>query len=468
MNPFHWSFRSQFLLGFAICGALLGYAFYVQFQLGIEPCPFCIFQRIAFAALGIVFLIGGLHAPRAPGGRKAWSLLGVRGRRGSAPAISGRHSWVQLNPAGDAQLWSRPELHRRAAFLALGAARKVLLATGDCSAQHRLEVPRPEHADVVPGVLRRARAGCAVCRFQTSPSPSVPPVTVAGTRVGRDDALPHPVIIDMSSVPAVSLAPPPPAANDPWAPGSWRAKPALQLPQYPDATALAAAQDELRALPPLVTSWEILALKQQLAEAQEGKRFLLQGGDCAETFAECNAEIISNRLKVLLQMSLVLVHGLKLPVVRVGRFAGQYAKPRSADLETKGERDPAELPRRHGQRTGIHSRSAHPGSAPDDQGACALGDDDELRAFADRWRLRRPAPSGILGTWAGSASRRTRSSTRRWSPASAMPCASWRRWPAGRCTTSTGSISTPRTKPCCCRTRRRKRARCRASRAGST
>ena len=123
----------------------------------------------------------------------------------------------------------------------------------------------------------------------------------------------------------------------PWAPDSWRTKPALQLPQYPDATALAAAQDELRALPPLVTSWEILTLKQQLAEAQEGKRFLLQGGDCAETFAECNAEIISNRLKVLLQMSLVLVHGLKLPVVRVGRFAGQYAKPRSADLETKGD-----------------------------------------------------------------------------------------------------------------------------------
>ena len=123
----------------------------------------------------------------------------------------------------------------------------------------------------------------------------------------------------------------------PWAPDSWRTKPALQLPQYPDATALAAAQDELRALPPLVTSWEILTLKQQLSEAQEGKRFLLQGGDCAETFAECNAEVISNRLKVLLQMSLVLVHGLKLPVVRVGRFAGQYAKPRSADLETKGD-----------------------------------------------------------------------------------------------------------------------------------
>ena len=123
-------------------------------------------------------------------------------------------------------------------------------------------------------------------------------------------------------------------AEQPWTPSSWRAHPALQLPHYPDAEALAGVQEELRALPPLVTSWEILALKQQLADAQDGRRFLLQGGDCAETFAECNSGVISNRLKVLLQMSLVLVHGLRLPVVRVGRFAGQYAKPRSADTET--------------------------------------------------------------------------------------------------------------------------------------
>ncbi len=120
-----------------------------------------------------------------------------------------------------------------------------------------------------------------------------------------------------------------------WSPASWRDKPALQMPVYPDEAALAEAQDELRALPPLVTSREILSLKQQLAEAQEGRRFLLQGGDCAETFAECTSTIITNRLKVLLQMSLVLVHGLKVPVVRVGRFAGQYAKPRSADTETR-------------------------------------------------------------------------------------------------------------------------------------
>jgi 3-deoxy-7-phosphoheptulonate synthase len=126
-----------------------------------------------------------------------------------------------------------------------------------------------------------------------------------------------------------------------WTPAAWRERPALQQPNYPDANALVGVQNELAALPPLVTSWEILALKQQLADAQEGKRFLLQGGDCAESFSDCESGLISNRLKVLLQMSLVLVHGLKLPVVRVGRFAGQYAKPRSTDTETK---DGVELP----------------------------------------------------------------------------------------------------------------------------
>jgi 3-deoxy-7-phosphoheptulonate synthase len=120
-----------------------------------------------------------------------------------------------------------------------------------------------------------------------------------------------------------------------WAPASWRAHTAVQMPTYPDAEALESALAELRQLPPLVTSWEIFALKKQLAEAQEGKRFLLQGGDCAESFSDCESGLISNRLKVLLQMSLVLVHGLRLPVVRVGRFAGQYAKPRSTDTETR-------------------------------------------------------------------------------------------------------------------------------------
>ena len=126
-----------------------------------------------------------------------------------------------------------------------------------------------------------------------------------------------------------------------WTPASWRSRAAVQMPTYPDAAALESALGELRRLPPLVTSWEIFTLKKHLAEAQEGKRFLLQGGDCAESFSDCESGLISNRLKVLLQMSLVLVHGLHLPVVRVGRFAGQYAKPRSTDTET---RDGATLP----------------------------------------------------------------------------------------------------------------------------
>lgn len=120
-----------------------------------------------------------------------------------------------------------------------------------------------------------------------------------------------------------------------WTRSSWRSRPALQQPQYPDADVLESVLSELRTLPPLVTSWEVLALRRQLAEAEAGKRFILQGGDCAESFADCQSSRISNRLKVLLQMSLVLVHGLRQPVVRIGRFAGQYAKPRSADEELR-------------------------------------------------------------------------------------------------------------------------------------
>lgn len=125
------------------------------------------------------------------------------------------------------------------------------------------------------------------------------------------------------------------AGVQPWTPQSWQQRTALQLPHYPDPLALSAAEAQLRQLPPLVTSWEVLALKQQLAQAQEGKRFVLQGGDCAENFSDCQSQLISNRLKILLQMSLVLVHGLRTPVVRIGRMAGQYAKPRSADTETR-------------------------------------------------------------------------------------------------------------------------------------
>jgi 3-deoxy-7-phosphoheptulonate synthase len=122
-----------------------------------------------------------------------------------------------------------------------------------------------------------------------------------------------------------------------WRPESWQSCNVSQQAEYPDQQALKKALAELAALPPLVTSWEVLSLRQQIAEAQEGKRFVLQGGDCAESFADCTSPIITNRLKVLLQMSLALVHGLQMPVLRIGRFAGQYAKPRSSAVEVRGE-----------------------------------------------------------------------------------------------------------------------------------
>lgn len=129
-------------------------------------------------------------------------------------------------------------------------------------------------------------------------------------------------------------AAPPASRTDAWSPGSWRRREALQQPTYPDPAALEQALEELSSLPPLVTSWEITRLREQLAEAARGERFLLWGGDCAETFADCRPSAITGKLKILLQMSLVLAHGLRMPVTRVGRFAGQYAKPRSSDTET--------------------------------------------------------------------------------------------------------------------------------------
>ncbi|HZT29123.1 MAG TPA: 3-deoxy-7-phosphoheptulonate synthase class II [Bryobacteraceae bacterium] len=123
-----------------------------------------------------------------------------------------------------------------------------------------------------------------------------------------------------------------------WSPASWRSKPAAQQPLYASQEHMARVVTQLASLPPLVTSWEIEALKAQLAEAALGKRFLLQGGDCAERFEDCSAEAVTSKLKILLQMSLVLVHGLKKRVIRVGRLAGQYAKPRSTDTETRDGR----------------------------------------------------------------------------------------------------------------------------------
>ena len=120
-----------------------------------------------------------------------------------------------------------------------------------------------------------------------------------------------------------------------WRPDSWRSLDAAQQPEYQDARGVERVMDELSGLPPLVTSWEVEALKQHIARAQAGKAFVLQGGDCAETFSECRSEIIASKLKILLQMSLVMLFGLKRPIVRIGRMGGQYAKPRSSSTESR-------------------------------------------------------------------------------------------------------------------------------------
>lgn len=122
-----------------------------------------------------------------------------------------------------------------------------------------------------------------------------------------------------------------------WAPDSWQTRAAAQQPTYPDRDALDRVLGEMRRMPPLVTSWEVEALKRQLAAAARGEAFLLQGGDCAESFDDCSSESVAGKLKILLQMSLVLVHGTRRQVIRVGRIAGQYAKPRSTDSETRGD-----------------------------------------------------------------------------------------------------------------------------------
>lgn len=140
----------------------------------------------------------------------------------------------------------------------------------------------------------------------------------------------------MTDRPSSPTTPPSSSTHTPenWSPMSWmRLREDAPAFTYADPAALQRATTRLAELPPLVTSWEIERLKDQIAQAQAGRRFILQGGDCAETLSECRPGVITNKLKILLQMSLVMIHGLRVPVTRVGRFAGQYAKPRSSSTE---------------------------------------------------------------------------------------------------------------------------------------
>ncbi|MEM1306723.1 MAG: 3-deoxy-7-phosphoheptulonate synthase class II [Pseudomonadota bacterium] len=122
-----------------------------------------------------------------------------------------------------------------------------------------------------------------------------------------------------------------------WSPDSWRGLPIVQVPEYPDAAKLAEAEERLAGFPPLVFAGEARTLRAQLADVAKGNGFLLQGGDCAESFAEHHADHIRDFFKVFLQMAVVLTYGGQLPVTKVGRLAGQFAKPRSSPTEKQGD-----------------------------------------------------------------------------------------------------------------------------------
>jgi protein dithiol:quinone oxidoreductase len=132
-NPFSWSFRSQFLAGFAVCVALIGYALYVQFHMFMLPCPFCILQRIVFAVLALVFLIGGLHAPRGRWGRAGYGLLALA-TAATGAGIAGRHVWLQSLPPGEVPVCTNMGLdYMVQAMGPFKALSKVLSGSGECA-----------------------------------------------------------------------------------------------------------------------------------------------------------------------------------------------------------------------------------------------------------------------------------------------------------------------------------------------
>ena len=194
-----------------------------------------------------------------------------------------------------------------------------------------------------------------------------------------------------------------------WTPQSWQDKPIRQVPDYPDKAALEAVLARLKSHPPLVFAGEARNLMAALGQVAEGKAFLLQGGDCAESFAEFHPDNIRDTFRVMLQMAVVLTFAAGVPVVKVGRIAGQFAKPRSDDFETQRRRHPAVLSRRQYQWQRIHRRSAHTRSPAPDPGHGPVGGDAQPAARLRPGRLCRSAqcPSLDAGLHRGLAGRRT-------------------------------------------------------------
>lgn len=133
INPFRWSFRAQCLLGFLVCAGLIAFALYAQFNDGLTPCPLCIFQRIAFAAVGVVLLIAGLHAPRGPTGRRVYAVLALLAAA-IGIAIAGRHTWLQHLPPDQVPLCGPGLNYLMEAMPVTNVIRTVLTGSGECAA----------------------------------------------------------------------------------------------------------------------------------------------------------------------------------------------------------------------------------------------------------------------------------------------------------------------------------------------
>ncbi len=243
-----------------------------------------------------------------------------------------------------------------------------------------------------------------------------------------------------------------------WSPGGWRNKPIEQTPVFRDQAALEDVERQLAGFPPLVFAGEARNLKKALAEVAAGKAFLLQGGDCAESFSEHSADNIRDFFKVFLQMAVVLTFAAASPVVKLGRIAGQFAKPRSAPLRKAGRSRAAELSRRHHQRSRFHGSRARARSAAATARLSPVGGDAQSHSRLRHRRLRQSRERASIGCWALSRKARSPSVIR------SSPIASPRRF--GSCARS-GSIrsiitgtaatdpSTPRTRRCCSATSRR-------------
>ena len=241
-----------------------------------------------------------------------------------------------------------------------------------------------------------------------------------------------------------------------WTPSSWRSRAAAQQPDWPDPDALAAVRDRLQGLPPLVFAGEARALLVALGEVCEGRAFLLQAGDCVESFHDVSAPAIRERLKVLLQMSAVLTYAATLPVVRVGRIAGQFAKPRTSPTEVV---DGVELPSFRGHI--VHSDEPTPEARIPDPERLVQGYYQSvstlnlLRAFTKGGSP--ISPTSTTGTASSSRRRPPGDGTRRSPTRSSARCGSCRRSgstseASGR---STRSTSGRVTRACCSTTRSR-------------